>query len=207
MKNEFTFDAEKSLHRRERYEWDNIWFEYADDEKKKKRVLIIGDSISIGVRSNINNEVGGRYYADGAATSKSIESPLFFRFIDYVFSMGYEYKIIQFNNGLHGMHLSEDEYMEAYKKVIDYIRIKSTAEIMLELTTPLLDKNKNKTVIKRNDKVVKWAYESGLCVVDFYSMLKKKENLYIDDGVHLKEAGYELLAKECVKVYNEKAGL
>lgn len=208
MKNEFTYNADKSLHKFERYEWDNIWYEHADDEERKKRVLVIGDSISIGVRSNINNEVNDKYYTDGAATAKSITMPvLFFKFIDYIFSMGFDYEIIQFNNGLHGMQIDADEYIEAYKKVVNYIKAKSEAKLILALTTPLTDKEKNKIVIERNDKVKEWAEEEEISVIDFYSLLEGKDELYIDDGVHLKEEGYNLLARECVKFYSEKVGL
>lgn len=212
-KNEFTFKGEKNVGKLERYEWDNIWFEYANDECAKKRVLMFGDSISIGIRSNVNKETDGRYYTDGIATSKSIESKNWFDLIDYVFSIGYDYEIIQFNNGLHGRYLRADKYIEVYEKVISYIRKKnSSAKFFLALTTPAREENlrlgdKNIYVTERNTEVKKLAERLNYDVIDLYSPVKNRADLYREDGIHLQEEGYNLLAKECVRIYSDKAGL
>ena len=45
----YTFQSERNSEKLETYEWDNVWWEQAPDNEKK-RVLYIGDSISCGIR-------------------------------------------------------------------------------------------------------------------------------------------------------------
>lgn len=48
-----TYEKEDRKKALETFEWDNLWCEHADDSTKK-RILIIGDSISFGYRHIIN---------------------------------------------------------------------------------------------------------------------------------------------------------
>ena len=72
-KDTYDFEGKGQL---ERIEWDDLWYQEADDPKAR-RMLLIGDSITRGMRPFANElaaAVGG--VADQLATSKSMDHPL-----------------------------------------------------------------------------------------------------------------------------------
>lgn len=209
MSESFTYETEEKQVL-ETYEWDNIWWEHADDTKKD-RILIIGDSISCGYRNIINKKLSGSLYVDGIGTSKNLANDSFIALIEYVFSQKENYKIVQFNNGLHGWNLSKEEYELHYEKVIKHIQKEyPTVKIIIALTTPLRNKNdfskmdnRNKIVIDRNESARKIADKYGFEVNDLYSVIKNRNDIYREDGVHLTDEGYEILAQNCVDQFTK----
>lgn len=93
----------------EYFEWDSLWFDNAPD-RKSDRVLVIGDSISCGYRIPLSKIADGKYFVDGLGTSKAVNNEFFPLLVDYFISQMSNLKVIMVNNGLHGWHLSEDEY-------------------------------------------------------------------------------------------------
>ena len=207
MKEKFTYEVERER-MLETYEWDNIWWEHAEDEEKN-RILLVGDSISCGYRGFINKILDKKAFADGIGTSKSLANDSLIALIDYVFVQKKNYKIIQFNNGLHGWHLSADEYEYYYDKTIKHIKEKyPEVKVVIALTTPLRNKEKideydkqNAMVKERNNAAIKVAKKHGLAVNDLYSVIEDFPQYYKNDGVHLNDEGYEKLAQKCVEVF------
>ena len=58
-------------------------------------------------------------------------------------------------------------------------------------------------ILRRNAALRLAAEKTGTHVLDLYSVLKDKGTLCRDDGVHQTDAGYDLLAAECVKIYHQ----
>ena len=207
MKEKFTYEVERER-MLETYEWDNIWWEHAEDEEKN-RILLVGDSISCGYRGFINKILDKKAFADGIGTSKSLANDSLIALIDYVFVQKKNYKIIQFNNGLHGWHLSADEYENYYDKTIMHIKEKyPEVKVVIARTTPLRTKEKideydkqNAMVKERNNAAIKVAKKHGLAVNDLYSVIEDFPQYYKNDGVHLNDEGYEKLAQKCVEVF------
>ncbi len=207
MKEKFTYEVERER-MLETYEWDNIWWEHAEDEEKN-RILLVGDSISCGYRGFINKILDKKAFADGIGTSKSLANDSLIALIDYVFVQKKNYKIIQFNNGLHGWHLSADEYEYYYDKTIKHIKEKyPEVKVVIALTTPLRNKEKideydkqNAMVKERNNAAIRVAKKHGLAVNDLYSVIEDFPQYYKNDGVHLNDEGYEKLAQKCVEVF------
>lgn len=207
MKEKFTYEVERER-MLETYEWDNIWWEHAEDEEKN-RILLVGDSISCGYRGFINKIFDKKAFADGIGTSKSLANDSLIALIDYVFVQKKNYKIIQFNNGLHGWHLSADEYEYYYDKTIKHIKEKyPEVKVVIALTTPLRNKEKideydkqNAMVKERNNAAIRVAKKHGLAVNDLYSVIEDFPQYYKNDGVHLNDEGYEKLAQKCVEVF------
>ena len=57
-------------------EWDDVWVECASD-KKTKRILMIGDSITRGFRAKLKENISPDALPNTVATSKSVDNPLF----------------------------------------------------------------------------------------------------------------------------------
>src|ERR1019366_2255198 len=92
----------------EKYEWSDIWWDCADDSVMD-RVLLIGDSISVGYTRPVIDLLKDRVHVDRLANSRGINDPALIHEITYVLGE-FRYKAIHFNNGLHGFHITDYVY-------------------------------------------------------------------------------------------------
>ena len=87
----------------------------------KKRLLIVGDSITGGINSVIRDVINPVWSVDSYTTSLPINDRDFLPNLENVLlQSGKEYDVIHFNNGGHG-HESDLAYKAAYREVIDLI--------------------------------------------------------------------------------------
>lgn len=205
---DFTYETKNTDDTLETYEWDNIWYEQAPKDDKA-RALVIGDSISCGYRRKINDILHNKMYVDGYGTSKALDNPYFIETARLVIHQQRHTKLIQFNNGLHGWHLSLQQYKLLYVQMIrNLIKLCPNAKIIIALTTPVRDKDdldkfdaRNEIVLQRNEIATQLAARHGFYVNDFYTPLASRPDLFLSDGVHLNQNGYEQLAKQCGQVF------
>lgn len=182
----------------EKYEWCDFWWEETE-KKDKPRVLMIGDSITRAYRPKVFQLIKDKAYVDMLATSKAIDNPSLVCEIDYI--LGHEdfkYKIIHFNNGLHGWHISEEEYEKHLEAVVKHILDNCKgAKLILTLSTPVTVDGKKDVinteltakVQNRNIAVVKIASKYMLEIDDLYTPMFGKSELRVDDGYHYNETG------------------
>ena len=204
---DFTYERENTGSKLETYEWDNIWLEQAP-MSDRPRVMIIGDSISCGYRRMVTEIAGGRFYADGIGTSKALDNEWYPRLIDYVLAQEPSTEMIQFNNGLHGWHLSSEEYKYHYEKMVDFLLEKTDAKhLVLALTTPVRSMDdparfdaRNAEVSRRNQIVLEIAQNRGLAINDLYTLIEDRPHLWTSDGIHLTEEGYRILASRTAEL-------
>lgn len=205
----FTYEREKTNQKLETYEWDNIWLERAPINTLP-RVMIIGDSISCGYRRIVTEVAGGAIYADGIGTSKALDNPWYSQLINYVFSQEPDSPVmIQFNNGLHGWHLTLAEYKRHYIEMAE-ILLQKEKPLILALTTPLRSTEdlsrfdpRNEEVLVRNQAVCEMAAEKNLIVNNLYALTVDKPELWSADGVHFTEAGYRVIASQTVELMKQ----
>lgn len=184
-------------------EWDDVWYTNACD-LKSSRVMLIGDSISRGYRHEASKNLSGIIYADNYATSKSIDNPHLMKTIDLVMQQEPNCKVIHFNNGLHGWHLKEEKYKEYYDASIGgLIKKYPDVKVIIGLTTPTRERDntavydgRNPRVIARNKAAEEIAAKYGLPVTDLYGAIADHPEYYANDGVHLTQEGYALLAEK-----------
>lgn len=180
----------------ETYEWDNTWIEKANDIDSK-RVLYIGDSISCGTRTFANKISNGEILFDGFGTSKALDNPYYFKSLSVFAEFEGKRNAVIFNNGLHGWHLSEENYERLYEEFLDKL-LKEFCDVPVIpiLTTFVTNADyHNDRVIARNEIVRKIAAAKGLEVIDLYSVSEKNKDMICGDGVHFLDCGYEELAK------------
>lgn len=202
--NSFTYEFENHCEQLETYEWDNVWWEHAD-KLNLSRVLYIGDSISCATRRKATSIADGRLFFDGVGTSKALDNPYFADSIRLFARQERERDAILFNNGLHGWHLDDEiQYKQEYEKMILFLLQEfENTPLILVLTTHVKDSVRDARVITRNCVVSDLAEKYNLPVVDAYAITKKYEEFISDDGVHLTEEGYQLLAKKIVEKVEE----
>lgn len=198
----YTYEAADRKERLETYEWDRAWIDHATD-LSGKRVLYIGDSISDGTRELLVKKADGAFYVDGFATSKGIDNPYFQEMLDLYLRQEERQDVILFNNGLHGWHLSEEEYEYHYEEMIKFLMTKNE-NLFLLLTTHLANADRVERVLKRNDVVKALAKKYNVSVIDLYTPSASSPDLLFPDGVHFEPAGYTLLAETIIDAIGEK---
>lgn len=186
---------------RETYEWCDIWWDNPEDTSIP-RVLLIGDSISVGYTKPVTQRLEGLARVDRLGTSKCIVDKGFFSETDYVLGE-YSYKAIHFNNGLHGDHLSDFDYETGLRTCVARLK-QAVGEVPLiwASSTPVtvqgnplvLDTKINPQVISRNLAALKVMGEFGIAVNDLYAVALEHPALRVPDGYHFLPEGYEVLA-------------
>ncbi len=187
----------------ETYEWDNTWIEKSND-KTSKRVLYIGDSISCGNRSRLNQFAAGDILFDGFGTSKALDNPYFFSSLSLFAKQEPKRNAILFNNGLHGWHLDEESYKKLYADFLDKLIAEfPDSPIYCLLTTFVTNVYyHNDRVIIRNKIVEELAKERNLYFIDIYTVSENNKDLLSTDGVHFTPQGYDILANAILNELN-----
>ncbi len=188
----------------ETYEWNDVWWEKNRDTVRP-RIMYLGDSISCGIRRAWNQNYGDACYCDNCATSKAIDNrfllPLATQFMQ---QMVKKPDVIFINNGLHGWHLSLEEYAAQYESFLQaFCKEAGNTPVVLVKTTSVSDSSRNAIVIKRNEKLCQIAEKQKLSVVDLYV---PSESIEHTDGVHLSQEGYLQLAAKIFDTWNDLKG-
>ena len=200
--NGFTYEKENNNSALETYEWDNVWWEHTEDSTAN-RVIYIGDSISCATRHIATELSNHKILFDGFGTSKALDNPYFKDTLSIFMKQEQKIDAILFNNGLHGWHLSIEEYEQEYGEMIELIKSISHAPVFIVLTTNLPnDEERNEIVIKRNEVAKKCAEKFGLNIIDLYAVSVKHSNLHTEDGVHFVNDGYNKLAACILETLN-----
>ena len=189
--------AETKIHR-EGTEWCDIWIPKATDQKLP-RVLLVGDSITKGYYKATENYLKGNANCARFATSACVSDPAFFAQLEAMFSH-YDYGVVHFNNGLHGIEYTEEEYRKGYEKALQFIRKKSPkAELVLALSTPLQStsnkNNLNPRIDERNRIVRELAQKYGATINDLHAISKDHPEYY-KDPYHFKPVAIERQGKQ-----------
>ena len=183
---------------KERFEWINSWCEETS-EKDLPRVLLVGDSITMGYQDKVRQKLKGVCYVDFIATSYAIDTKFYNELISQ-FASDSDYGLIHFNHGLHGQHVSKRSYKSKVKKLA--AKLSKNAKIVLATSTIVyaegnmrLDRVWTKKLKERNDAVREISAEYGYPVDDLYyvSVGIPTDSRSID-GVHYTDAGYEIFA-------------
>ena len=189
------------LHR-ENIEWCDVW--YANVNKTDKpAVLIIGDSISKGYGSPVENSLAGKAYMARLSTSRGICDPVL---LDELRAMvrHHKFAVIHFNNGLHGVAYTDAEYEAGYRKVLKVLQTEANgAKLILANTTFVQpgyrwpnvgnDASNRKLIESRNAIVKKLAAEAGIPCNDLCSATAEHPEYYSADKIHYNGNGYAKL--------------
>ena len=191
---EFTYETKVSAQKLESLEWDNVWWEQTENETTN-RVLYIGDSISCGTRRQITLLSKGEYLCDGFGTSKALDNPYFQPSVELFMKQQNRCDAILFNNGLHGFHLSNEEYEKHYNEMLQFL-LKTEKPVYVVLTTDdVRHPQQNEIVNARNEIAKALAKKYQLPVIDLHTVAINNPNCHVPDGVHFNAEGYALLAK------------
>ncbi|MEW4489622.1 SGNH/GDSL hydrolase family protein [Thalassoglobus sp. JC818] len=200
----------------------NPAFAEVTDDPNLPRVLLIGDSISIGytvgVRENLAGEANvHRIPVNGGPTTRGLES------IDEWLGDS-EWDVIHFNWGLHDLkyindkgqlvspstgkqQVPIDEYERNLSKLVD--RLKETgATLIWRNTTPVPEGSQGRTPgdeVIYNTVAAKIMEKHGIPTDDQYAFVKPQmDELMLKANVHFTKEGYAALAKQAAKSIRQK---
>ena len=186
----------------ESIEWSNFWVEHPG-ETDRPRVLLVGDSITLGSKHLVKELMGDEMYVDTLTTSHALDNPDYLRELDDMLARN-RYEVIHFNNGLHGFHLSAEAYEALYDVVVAHLLEKCPeTKLVLGLSTPISDGEhterlgeKNDVVVARNEAVRRIAERYGLPVNDSYALVLGIPEIRATDSYHYLEPGYRRIAEQ-----------
>lgn len=196
---------------REKTEWCHLRWYNADEPGDCPRVLLIGDSIVLGYHEVVSSRLRDTANLAVLTTSKAIDDPSLITETEYVFD-GYEFDVVQFNNGLHGWHVADADYERHLMNYTEHIRqLSPRSTLIWTSTTPVtephdvnqIDHDMNERVIRRNRIASGVMTKCGVAVNDLYGLVLNRPELRHEDGLHYNDAGQEVLGQAvadlCVK--------
>ena len=204
MVNTYTYQERATSSPREKYEWERIWFEDTHD-KNAKRVLYIGDSISNATFPHAANACERKFLFNNFATSKGIDNPYLYPMVKIFAEQNERIDAIIVNNGLHGWHLTEDEYARYYRDFVRKLRSDHPDTPIFAVLSTATDESRaySVRVAPRNERVCEIAQDEGLDIIDLYRVSVENKHLLSQDGVHFTQDGYKLFGEEIVRVLSE----
>lgn len=184
------------------------------DEPGLPRVLLIGDSVSIGYTLQVREKLKGkanvhRIPVNGGATEVGLEN------IKSWLGSG-KWDVIHFNFGLHDakyaspteQRASRDQYVANLQKLIDQMKAPGT-KLIFATTTPVPEKLQFgkatgsrvfDSIPERNDLAVALMKKNDVAVDDLYALvLPNKDTACRPGDVHFTPEGYELLSGAVAK--------
>lgn len=192
---DFTYQLGDSSVPHETYEWDRTWIEHTENTTLP-RVFYIGDSISWGIRPEMQKQVSSEFLIDAVASSKGLDNPFLLPTLDLFFRQVKKPDLLIVNNGLHGWHLSDDaEYPRLLEEFLLALRERLQIPVAVVLTTRVADAGRNERVKARNAAAVAVAKKIGCPVIDLYTPSETYAGLQAGDGVHYSGEGYQRLAE------------
>ena len=182
---------------RERIEWADIWVTDADKDDLP-RVLLIGDSITRGYFSEVEEHLKGKAYCARLTTSKCVSDP---SFPDEVLLLlkHYKFAVIHFNNGLHGWGYTEEQYRTGLLRLMEtFQRNAGDARLIWATTTPVRERGnlqqiaeRTERVIARNQIAAEIMKERDVPTDDLYGLVQQHPDWHSGDGVHFNGKGKE----------------
>ena len=184
---------------RERIEWCDIWF--TDAEKAElPRVLMIGDSITRGYFSPVEERLGGKAYCGRYTSSRSVCDPIYFQELQLVLGQ-YEYAVIHVNNGLHGWGYTEEQYRDGLVRLLDMLAEKAPkSAIIWATTTPVRSdsgmSDQQSRVDARNTIARELVEARDIAIDDLHALAAAHMDYLGGDGVHFSDAGRRAQAEQ-----------
>ena len=196
-----------STYGREATEWmTSYWYNASDNSLP--RVLLIGDSICKGYESLVRDDLAGTAYVSFFATSKCVSDPTYLKALGFMLEE-YDYKVIQFNNGLHSLNADRGAWKAGLAAALDLIKEKGKeAKVIWATSTPLKDPALTEKAKELNliaDGVMK---SNGIPVNDLFALMDPLDrNAFWADTYHYNDAARKMQAKQVADAIRQALGV
>jgi lysophospholipase L1-like esterase len=159
-------------------------------------VLLLGDSITRDYYPATAKALQGVANVYLFATSACAADPRYVgQLRDYWYLAGVKFRVIHFNNGMHGWGYSDEQYAASLPSIITALRKQQPqARLVWANTTPVRvdsDGATNERIERRNRDADLWMKRFSVSIDDQYALMKPHEDLH-QDNVHWNENGSQL---------------
>ncbi len=186
--------AEKAITIPEEIEWTwEVRPLHADP--KLPNVLLLGDSISRNYYPEVCKNLDGIANVYLMASSTSVGDPrLEHQIREFAATEKVRFRIVHFNNGMHGWDYSEDQYKAAFPAFLRAVRslTEKGGALIWASTTPIrsdaANGASNLRVQERNRIALGFMQSAGIPLDDQFSLMQQHRDLY-QDSVHFNAVG------------------
>jgi hypothetical protein len=189
--------AQKTASIPEEIEW--TWeVRPAHSDPKLPNVLLLGDSITRAYFPQVTEDFAHIANVYLMATSASVGDPrLQQQIAEFAAMEGIQFRVVHFNNGMHGWGYSESQYRAAFPDLLRAVQnlVGSNGTTIWATTTPVrLDATTGATnprVDARNAIATSLAQAAGIALDDQHALMMQHQDFY-EDAVHFNAAGAAL---------------
>ena len=169
-------------------------------------VLLLGDSISRNYFPQVTKDLVGVANVYLMASSTSVGDPrLPHQIAEFAAMEKVRFRIVHFNNGMHGWGYSEEQYKVAFPEFVHSVRalVDKDGALVWANTTPVrVDASTGATnarIDTRNAIAEKIVKSAGIPIDDQHSLMAPHRNLYLDD-VHFNPDGANIQGNQAASM-------
>ena len=188
--------AEKIVSIPEEIEWTwEVRPPHADPQLPN--VLLLGDSISRNYFPEVRKDLSGVANVYLMASSTCVGDPrIEHQIAEFATVEGVRFRVVHFNNGMHGWAYTEDQYKAAFPAYLRAVRALTGqgGKLIWANTTPVRSDAKDATnprIEERNRIAGALVEAAGIPIDDQFALMEKHQDLH-QDPVHFNPAGADI---------------
>lgn len=178
-------------------------------DPKLPNVLLLGDSLSRNYFPEVTKELADTANVYLMASSTSVGDPrLPHEIREFVTMENVPFRVVHFNNGMHGWDYTEAQYRAAFPEFLRTVRslVASDADLVWATITPVQPKAfngaTNERVDARNAIAQAFITAAHIRIDDQHALMMQHRDLY-QDTVHFNDAGSKLMGEQAAASIRE----
>jgi lysophospholipase L1-like esterase len=173
-------------------------------------VLLLGDSITRAYYPATSKALEGIANVYLFATSACTADQRYMEQLkDYWAMAGVSFRLIHFNNGMHGWRYSDEQYAASLPATVATLRkLQPKAMLVWANTTPVRSDSEGATngrIAQRNRDADRWMHHFSIPVDDQHTLMEAHSDLH-QDNVHWNEKGSELQSAQVADSVRKQLG-
>lgn len=161
-------------------------------------VLLLGDSITRNYFPEVTKDLAGTANVYLMTASTSVGDPrLTHQIAEFVALEGVQFRVVHFNNGMHGWAYTENQFRDAFPSYLQAVKhlVASNRDLIWATITPVradaTGGATNPRVDARNAIAASLVRAAGITIDDQHALMMKHEDLH-QDPVHFNPEGSNL---------------
>ncbi len=181
-------------------------------DSKLPNVLLLGDSISRNYFPEVRTNLDGKANVYLMASSTSVGDPrLEHQIAEFAAMEKVRFRVVHFNNGMHGWGYTEEQYKAAFPAFLRSVRslTERGGALIWASTTPVRPDAQggatNPRVELRNQIAHQFVESAGIPVDDQFALMEKHQDLH-QDAVHFNPAGAKIQGDQAAGMIRSALG-
>jgi hypothetical protein len=185
----------------EKIEW--TWTDHSDTlDPKLPNILLVGDSITRAYFPEVAKRFAGKANVYLFATSCSSGDPRLTEQLHLFFETAPAFRVIHFNNGMHGWDYTEPAFAAGLPALIGELRKESPGSRLIWATITPVRKDQsegasNARIDARNAAALALMRRDNIPIDDQHALMQSQSDLHLDD-VHFNDKGSEIEGDQAV---------